>query len=92
MKKICVKCMHIGSYDNEPTTINLMHEYMIENGYELDITDTRFHHEIYLSAPRRCEKSKLKEGHVDNDEPPKFNSSTRSNAILNAKSFKKLID
>lgn len=57
---ICVQCMHIGSYDNEPTTINLMHEYMIENGYELDIKLNRFHHEIYLSDPRRCETSKLK--------------------------------
>ena len=57
---ICVQCMHIGSYDNEPETINLMHEYMIKNGYELDITDTRFHHEIYLSDPRRCNVNKLK--------------------------------
>ncbi len=57
---ICIQCMHIGSYDNEPETINLMHEYMIKNGYELDITDTRFHHEIYLSDPRRCNVNKLK--------------------------------
>jgi len=57
---ICVQCMHIGSYDNEPTTIDLMHEYMKENGYELDITDSRYHHEIYLSDPRRCEINKLK--------------------------------
>ncbi len=57
---LCVQCMHIGSYDNEPVTVNLMHEYMKENGYELDITDTRFHHEIYLSDPRRCDVSKLK--------------------------------
>ena len=57
---ICVQCMHIGSYDDEPNTINLMHEYMIENGYEVDITDTRFHHEIYLSDPRRCDVNKLK--------------------------------
>lgn len=57
---ICVQCMHIGSYDDEPKTISLMHEYIIENGYELDITDNRFHHEIYLSDPRRCETSKLK--------------------------------
>ncbi len=57
---ICVQCMHIGSYDNEPTTIDLMHEYMVENGYELDITDDRFHHEIYLSDPRRCDVNKLK--------------------------------
>ena len=56
----CVQCMHIGSYDDEPATIDLMHEYMKENGYEIDITDNRFHHEIYLSDPRRCEISKLK--------------------------------
>ena len=41
---LCVQCMHIGSYDDEPATIKLMHDYMKENGYELDITDKRFHH------------------------------------------------
>lgn len=57
---LCVQCMHIGPYDNEPATVDLMHEYMKENGYELDITNTRFHHEIYLSDPRRCDVNKLK--------------------------------
>ncbi len=57
---ICVQCMHKGSYDDEPVTVELMHQYMRENGYELDITDTRFHHEIYLSDPRKCDVSKLK--------------------------------
>lgn len=57
---LCVQCMHIGSYDDEIETIKSMHEYMMKNGYELDITNTRFHHEIYLSDPRRCEVSKLK--------------------------------
>lgn len=57
---ICVQCMHIGSYDNEPKTVLSMHKYMEENGYELDITNKRFHHEIYLSDPRRCDVSKLK--------------------------------
>lgn len=57
---LCVQCMHIGSYDNEPETIALMHSYMEENGYELDITDSRFHHEIYLSDPRRCDERRLK--------------------------------
>lgn len=57
---LCVQCMHIGSYDTEPTTVNLMQKFAEENGYELDITDTRYHHEIYLSDPRACEKSKLK--------------------------------
>ena len=57
---VCVQCMHIGSYDNEPETVALMHKHMEENGYELDITDSRLHHEIYLSDPRRCDESKLK--------------------------------
>lgn len=57
---LCVQCMHIGSYDDEPKTVRLMHEYIQENGYELDITDTRFHHEIYLSDPRKCEVNELK--------------------------------
>ena len=57
---LCVHCMHTGSYDNEPVTVELMHRHAKENGYELDITDKRFHHEIYLSDPRKCEISKLK--------------------------------
>jgi len=57
---ICVQCMHIGAYDDEPITVALMHQYMEENGYELDITDTRFHHEIYLSDPRKSDVNKLK--------------------------------
>lgn len=56
----CVQCMHIGSYDAEPETVELMHEYMKEEGYTLDITDKRMHHEIYLSDPRKCDVSKLK--------------------------------
>ena len=57
---LCVQCMHIGSYDDEPKTVDLMHKYMEENGYILDITENRFHHEIYLSDPRKCDVSKLK--------------------------------
>lgn len=57
---ICVQCMHVGSYDDEPATIKLMHGYMRNNGYESDISGTRYHHEIYLSDPRRCAAEKLK--------------------------------
>ena len=52
--------MHIGPYDSEPETVKLMHEYMKEKEYEPDITDTRYHHEIYLSDPRKCSWDKLK--------------------------------
>ena len=57
---LCVQCMHIGSYDDEPATVELMHKFAEDNGYNLDITDTRYHHEIYLSDPRKCDVSKLK--------------------------------
>lgn len=57
---LCVQCMHIGSYDDEPATIEMMHDFMTGEGYELDITDKRFHHEIYLSDARRVAPEKLK--------------------------------
>ena len=57
---VCVQCMHIGSFDDEPKTVSLMHEFMKENGYEIDINESRYHHEIYLSDPRKCSVEKLK--------------------------------
>lgn len=57
---LCVQCMHIGSYDNEPATIEKMDQYAVENGHTVDISDTRFHHEIYLSDPRRAAVEKLR--------------------------------
>ena len=57
---LCVQCMHVGSYDNEPITIELMENYAKDNGYEIDITDNRYHHEIYLADPRKCDVCKLK--------------------------------
>ncbi len=57
---LCVQCMHIGSYDSEPATIEMMHDFMTGEGYELDITDKRLHHEIYLSDARRVAPEKLK--------------------------------
>ena len=50
---LCVQCMHVGSYDDEPATLQRMHDFMEQEGYELDITDKRLHHEIYLSDARR---------------------------------------
>ena len=57
---LCVQCMHIGPYDDEPATVQLMHEFMEAQGYALDITDVRHHHEIYLSDARRTAPEKLK--------------------------------
>ena len=57
---LCVQCMHIGSYDDEPSTVQQMHEFMEKEGYELDITDRRLYHEIYLSDVRKVALDKLK--------------------------------
>ncbi len=57
---LCVQIMHIGPFDNEPATIALMDSFLAENGYETDITDTRLHHEIYLSDARRVAPEKWK--------------------------------
>lgn len=57
---ICVQCMHIGAYDDEPFTVKEMDDFAKSQGYEIDITDKRYHHEIYLSDPRKSDKSKLK--------------------------------
>lgn len=57
---LCVQMMHLGSYDDEPASVALMDGYAKDNGYVLDLSDTRRHHEIYLSDPRRCAADKLK--------------------------------
>ena len=57
---LCVQCMHIGPYDSEPETVALMHGYMENQGYALDISEKRLHHEIYLSDARKTAPEKLK--------------------------------
>lgn len=57
---LCVQCMHIGAYDDEPATVQKMHAYMEQQGYVLDITDRRLHHEIYLSDARKVPAEKRK--------------------------------
>ena len=57
---LCVQCMHVGPYDDEPATVERMHRFMAEQGYALDITEKRYHHEIYLCDARRTAPEKLK--------------------------------
>ena len=57
---LCVQCMHSGSYDNEPAAVAAMDKFIADNGYENDISDTRRHHEIYLSDARKVAPDKLK--------------------------------
>ena len=57
---LCVQIMHIGAFDDEPQTVALMDEYIAQNGYENDITESRLHHEIYLSDARKVALEKWK--------------------------------
>ena len=57
---LCVQIMHIGAFDDEPQTVALMDEYVAQNGYENDITESRLHHEIYLSDARKVAPEKWK--------------------------------
>lgn len=56
---LCVQCMHIGPYDDEPATVAAMEAYAGQ-GYGLDFSQYRFHHEIYLSDARRTKPEKPK--------------------------------
>ena len=57
---LCVQIMHIGSFDDEPASLEKMDKYLKENGYEKDFSDTCLHHEIYLSDPRKSTPDKQK--------------------------------
>lgn len=57
---LCVQCMHIGPYDDEPETIRAMEEHVRSQGYIPDNGGSRRHHEIYLSDARRCRPDRLK--------------------------------
>jgi len=57
---LCVQCMHVGSYDEETATIERMDAYAQMEGYEPDFSESRLHHEIYLSDPRRTAPKRLR--------------------------------
>ncbi|MCD8389988.1 MAG: GyrI-like domain-containing protein [Oscillospiraceae bacterium] len=57
---LCVQIMHLGAFDDEPATVAVMDEYLTQNGYENDLNENRFHHEIYLSDARRVPHEKWK--------------------------------
>ena len=57
---LCVQVMHKGSYDSEAGSIKKIKDFISSNGYTEDFSDVRFHHEIYLSDPRRCAQVNLR--------------------------------
>ena len=57
---LCVQMMHLGPFDQEPASVALMDAYLAEHGYENDLSETRLHHEIYLSDARKVAPEKWK--------------------------------
>ena len=57
---LCVQCLHVGSYDDEPATVEAMDAFACEQGYVIDLSQDRPHHEVYLSDARKVAPEKLK--------------------------------
>ena len=57
---LCVQRMHVEPYGDEPATISAMRSFAAEQGYAPDFSESRLHHEICLSDPRKCAPEKLK--------------------------------
>ncbi len=57
---LCVQCMHLGPFDMEPETVEKMKNFAAQQGLSIALDDTRRHHEIYLSDPRKTAPDKLK--------------------------------
>ncbi|WP_238904186.1 GyrI-like domain-containing protein [Clostridium sp. YIM B02506] len=63
---LCVQIMHIGSYDDEPKTVEKLDKYVEDNNLINAISTIneqgiiKRHHEIYLSDPRKTSLDKLK--------------------------------
>jgi hypothetical protein len=52
----CIQILHVGPYSAEPETLAKMYDFMKEKGF----VPSGYHHEIYLSDPRRVSEEKLK--------------------------------
>ncbi|MCX7710016.1 MAG: GyrI-like domain-containing protein [Clostridia bacterium] len=53
---LCAQIMHLGPYSAEEPTIEKLHKFIDESGYEL----SGKHHEIYLKDFTKCAPEKLK--------------------------------
>lgn len=54
---LCVQALHIGSYENEPETFELMEQFCSQNDLK---RAEKNHKEIYLSDARKTAPEKLK--------------------------------
>jgi hypothetical protein len=57
---LCAQVMHLGPYDDEPKTVELLERFISESGFQSDMSEQRRHHEIYLGDPRKTAPEKLR--------------------------------
>lgn len=57
---LCIQCMHLGAYEDEPVTLQAMEIFAASQGLVPDIGPDRYHHEIYLSDARKVPPAKRK--------------------------------
>ncbi len=64
---LCAQLLHVGPYDNEPASIELLEQFVTEQGCQEDFQmgslesgQGRYHHEIYLGDPRKTAPERLK--------------------------------
>ena len=64
---MCAQLLHVGPYDEEPASIELLEAFIADASYEEDFymgspepSEGRYHHEIYLGDPRRTAPERLK--------------------------------
>ena len=64
---LCAQLLHVGPYDDEPASIEVLERFIEEQGFEGDfrmeegdVQKGRYHHEIYLGDPRRTAPERLK--------------------------------
>lgn len=54
--RVCAQILHIGSYEEEASTLEALYPFIKEQGYEIN----GYHNEIYLNDPRRTPQERLK--------------------------------
>ena len=52
----CAQILHLGSYEEEEDSLKVLYEFIEANGFRIN----NYHHEIYLSDPRRTAPEKLR--------------------------------
>lgn len=55
---LCVQTLHAGPFEGEAAAVAAMDAYLREAGYENGLSESRLHHEIYLSDARKTAPKK----------------------------------